>query len=672
MTLINLVSHPKKNNILGLIILILVLVLIPTTIQLVKQTQDNRSSATENYQTKLTFKISFKGIKPSSYCVNSLQPPKTEIFDNHNKVYLIGNPVNFKPISGETNKFGDQVFEIQGVITDSQSPTIKFIRIKGDSHTAIVLCQNNQTKKITNPNSCSINFNNDTVYDFSNYPLPPGNTNQDETINSLDFSIIKNGVSPGGETICNNKSDLNGDGTVNSIDLNLVKEYLFVSDESLETINPTPTTNNTPLTPTNIKPTITPTDKPIAILSFSVDSNQIITSVGKSRKIIISNILPTNTTQQTATYTSSNNLIATVNNQGIITGVNQGKTTISVKIGNIAQQISVEVIPAGDKVYFLKSEISSETPADTIILESDGKYGMIDAGNTTVAKKFLKYLGVSSIDFMLLTHWHTDHYMGFTDILTNYPVNSVYLKPYSGYDADENTTKSLRQQRIDLFNKLKSWPNTNYKEISKNNSFTLGNFKFDLFNTVERLTVEGEPSPGYYCLNFNSGSSSNQCNENTNSVATLATVNGKKIYLTGDIQNQLIYTSSNQSSSILKKAETEAADRIVKYRCNNVSQNCIDVYKLAHHGFGLNSNTADVISKLDPKYAIATTPINKYNIWLKTYPNLHKLNEFIQKNNQTLNLNGTNQTNKILLTGEGTVILNIDPSGNLDFITLNY
>lgn len=262
--------------------------------------------------------------------------------------------------------------------------------------------------------------------------------------------------------------------------------------------------------------------------------------------------------------------------------------------------------------------------------------------------------------------------MAFTDILTNYPVNSIYLKPYNGYDAAENTTKSLIQTRIDLFHKLKSWPNTNHKEVGKDNSFTLGNFKFDLFNTTERLAVENEPTSGYYCQNFNSANSTNQCNENANSVATLVTVNGKKIYLTGDIQNQLIYTNDNQTKSVYKKIEIEAADRIIKYRCNGISKGCIDVYKLAHHGFGSESNTDDITLKLDPKYAVATTPTNKYNIWEKTYPNLDRFTKFIQNNKQVLNLNGVNQSNRVLLTGEGTIVLNIDSNSNLSFITLNY
>lgn len=667
----NFKDQIKKNKV-SLLLVLLLTISIPLTIRLVQSNQNNRSKAASNSQLEINFKISFKGITPSSQCFDNLQQITIEVIDSLNQIHLIDKLTKFEAIKNEINKYGDQVFKVQAILDNSQSVKSKLIRIKGLYSTAVVLCTNKQSTKANNFNLCNLDLSSNDIFDFSNYPLTPGDINQDDIVNSIDFSLTKNEISHSNTLSCNQRADLNLDGIVNGIDISLIKLHLLSISETINqtpsiTVNPTTTTK----TPTKtLSPT--PTNKPIPVSSFNLETNKIITSVGRTRKIIISNILPINSTQQNATYTSSNNSIATVDNDGTISGISKGQTTISVKIGNISQTISVDVLPAGDKVFFLKSEINSETPADTIIIESNGKYGFVDAGNTTVANKFLKYLGISSIDFLLLTHWHTDHYMGFTDILTNYPVSSIYLKPYNGYDAAENTTKSLIQTRIDLFNKLKSWPNTDHKEIGKDNSFTLGNFKFDLFNTTERLTVENEPSGGYYCQNFNSTNSTNQCNENANSVATLITINGKKIYLTGDIQNQLIYTNSNQTNPVYKKIEIEAADRIIKYRCNGISKGCIDVYKLAHHGFGSESNTNDITSKLDPKYAIATTPTTKYNLWLKTYANLNKFNEFIKNNKQTLNINGTDQPNKVLTTGEGTIILNIDTNSKLSFIKLNY
>ncbi|MCW1948994.1 MAG: hypothetical protein KIH89_000910, partial [Candidatus Shapirobacteria bacterium] len=45
---------------------------LPLATNLVKQSQDDRSQATDTSTSKLSFKLAFKGVKPSYNCINSL------------------------------------------------------------------------------------------------------------------------------------------------------------------------------------------------------------------------------------------------------------------------------------------------------------------------------------------------------------------------------------------------------------------------------------------------------------------------------------------------------------------------------------------------------------------------------------------------------------------------
>lgn len=419
----------------------------------------------------------------------------------------------------------------------------------------------------------------------------------------------------------------------------------------------------------------------IPVTSFNIDTNKVILSIGKTRKINVSSILPSNATLKTATYTSLNSNIVSVDSSGNISGVAQGKTKINVKVDDITKTIEVYVLPVGDKVYFLNSSDNS----DSIIIESNGQYGMIDAGNIVSVQNYIKYLNITSLDFFLLSHWHYDHYAAVNTILNNYfTPQRFFMKQYNGNNTDD--TLANRSAKINLFNSWKNRLGTAYKEVSSNLNFTMGNFTFDLFNTPDRLAAYKD-----ICLNYNDvdKGSTNWCNENANSVIALARVNGKKIYFSGDMMNLKICKTSKCMTAgavedvdyIYKKFEYEIAQSVQKYRCGSSSSNCIDIYKVAHHGFNgynstQNSNMSETIDLLNPKYAVATTKVSDFSSWSCTgdpwCDPLESLVNRIKSNGQTFNLNYTNQQNRVLVTGNGTVVANITSSGIISFITITW
>ena len=75
---------------------------------------------------------------------------------------------------------------------------------------------------------------------------------------------------------------------------------------------------------------------------------------------------------------------------------------------------------------------------DIIILESEGRFAMVDTGNPSSADRIVAYLralGAKSLDFIILTHFHSDHFGACEGIAQQLPVARIYIKTYSGCDA---------------------------------------------------------------------------------------------------------------------------------------------------------------------------------------------------------------------------------------------
>lgn len=85
----------------------------------------------------------------------------------------------------------------------------------------------------------------------------------------------------------------------------------------------------------------------------------------------------------------------------------------------------------------LKVYVFDVGQADCILVECDGSYMMIDAGNNPDGKlvvNHLKEMGVSKIDYLVGTHPHEDHIGGLDNILKNFEVGVLYM-PAHEYDS---------------------------------------------------------------------------------------------------------------------------------------------------------------------------------------------------------------------------------------------
>jgi competence protein ComEC len=68
--------------------------------------------------------------------------------------------------------------------------------------------------------------------------------------------------------------------------------------------------------------------------------------------------------------------------------------------------------------------------ADSILLENNDKYMLIDAGNNADGElivKQLKEMGVSKLDYLIATHAHEDHIGGMDDVINSFDIATFYM-----------------------------------------------------------------------------------------------------------------------------------------------------------------------------------------------------------------------------------------------------
>jgi len=345
---------------------------------------------------------------------------------------------------------------------------------------------------------------------------------------------------------------------------------------------------------------------------------------------------PTTTSSNEITWTSSNPSVVsvdsskTINKKVTITAKKAGTATITAthkygkkatcKVTVINKPLTtvlnghkVTLANGNDRVYFLdvigKYDKGKQWQgSDAIVLESNGKYAMIDTGvapTRGIVVRYLRSIGAKQLEFMLITHAHYDHIAGGVAIFDNgIKVKKLYIKDISRGKSD----KDFKERANELI-KLARKKGTQICNIAsgKYKTEVLGDFKFNFYNTTNLATKSG-------------------FDENLNSIATLATINGKKIYFTGDLA---------ESSSL--KLETNVAKAVGK----------IDFYKVAHHSYDW-SNKTSALKILNPTYGVVTNGRNRKST--------------SQARKRILNNTNINES-RLWYVAEGTVILTIQQNG---------
>lgn len=249
------------------------------------------------------------------------------------------------------------------------------------------------------------------------------------------------------------------------------------------------------------------------------------------------------------------------------------------------------------KVHFLKTVWS-----DIIILEDNNRFAIVDTGVREQYDQLIGYLdkiGAEKIDFILLTHFHRDHYGNINELVKNRKVEKVYFKEYGGHDcttawgskADEEYRQSERKTWQEMKECIETYSSLVMAEDV--NQIKFSDIHLYLYANENRVQMiwDDESRPETYHKNAFS--------ENQNSSSVFFEVNGKTVFLGGDMMD---WPSTHPLANY---ATLQVAKKIGKQ---------IYLYKAPHHGTK-DTTCEEALAIFKPERAVITNGVE----WLEQY-----------------------------------------------------
>ena len=241
-----------------------------------------------------------------------------------------------------------------------------------------------------------------------------------------------------------------------------------------------------------------------------------------------------------------------------------------------------------NRIHFLRACWS-----DIILVESDGKFGLIDTGYAEDSGRISAYLDgldVGRLEWILITHFHRDHYGSLEALMKKYPVGRVYMKKFSGLNISDGSGREANAEynakELENCESLCALAGSvsGFTAIDESlERVRLGEFDFRIFGASDAIrTMYGDPDSPY--------AGQIRFGENTSSVALYAEVDGTSVYLGGDANDEML------DDPRFDRANTQYARAVGKP---------VDLYKVPHHGCG-NIFGDEVLSVLRPLYSVVT------------------------------------------------------------------
>lgn len=276
------------------------------------------------------------------------------------------------------------------------------------------------------------------------------------------------------------------------------------------------------------------------------------------------------------------------------------------------------------KIHFLKTMWS-----DMIVLEENNKFALVDTGFAEQYEQlagYLEKLDAKRIEFLLLTHFHRDHYGNILNLLNDYEVGTVIFKEYGGHDyntawgsvADDAYRQSERDKWESMRNTILDKSTLRMAETTKEIDFEGTTLRLLGTNNFVQQIWEDDKFPETYHKNAFS--------ENQNSLAVFFEVNGKTVFLGGDLMD---HPSSHPLANFNNLRIARELNRQIY------------LYKVPHHGTS-HTTCEEALKIYHPQISVITNGME----WLSKYDTLSELKQ-------------ENPDMEILLTEEKDVVVEL-------------
>ena len=230
--------------------------------------------------------------------------------------------------------------------------------------------------------------------------------------------------------------------------------------------------------------------------------------------------------------------------------------------------------------------------ADSILIQDNDTYMLIDAGNNEDGEKLVSYfqsLGIESFQYVIGTHAHEDHIGGMNDIIDNFNIGTFYM-------PDAITTTATFESVLDSLEAK----NIAFQTPTVDSTFELGD------TTIDVLYVGTDDT-----------------DLNNTSIVLKLTYGNTSVLFMGDAEKEV--------ETIIEKKDISA-----------------DVLKVGHHGSNTSSSKT-FLEKVNPSYAIISVGTgNSYG-----HPS-HTTIQNLE--NQNIQIYRTDENGTIIMTSDGTNI----------------
>ena len=261
--------------------------------------------------------------------------------------------------------------------------------------------------------------------------------------------------------------------------------------------------------------------------------------------------------------------------------------------------------------------------SDAILLEKDHHFALIDTASRFYYPDLcdlLKRKGCLHLDYIILTHYHSDHYGNLAQVLRDFGADKLYLKHYDAIDgASSSGGKSDEEywrDELTHYNEILDVAKDSSCELIFLDELDVDSTTIDFVGTT--LELEGLINNLRKLYNEGPYKGQKLFSENFNSMAIFIYEKKHAVMLAGDV------TTSTTDIEALHGLGYIYVKRF--YERHHLSK--IDVYKSAHHG-GSGTNPYEFLKLLNPDYLIITNTAR----WLDNYttiPDMLKINPACQ------------------------------------------
>ena len=222
---------------------------------------------------------------------------------------------------------------------------------------------------------------------------------------------------------------------------------------------------------------------------------------------------------------------------------------------------------------------------ETIIIRTpSGKWGLIDCYSKKADDlvEYLKENNINEIEFLCITHPHTDHYKGIKNLIEKIDIKNVYL-----YESLKNTILLFRANFAKKYNDIELI--TSNKELREAIELIHNNPSISLHSLINRTTILNENGLEIKCIAPSKGfinhldEASYELLHTSQTTITIEDNSQKKANsLINSYSGVIILKYKNIEILFAADAEKSNWEEIASYFLTE--NNNITVYKVSHHG----------------------------------------------------------------------------------------